>query len=568
MCACRKFIPFLLVLTVVCIFPVHSPGTHLISRSYPLGESSSVLQKMVEWQTVQIVNYDWRGNEISSGAGVFVNGQGMVVTAIDVLEGGTFAEVITVTGESYFVEDIVSVDRESGLVLFQLDAVPDSFKYVESVAGLPTQADRVIFATAGPNGKVQAAWGEVTDLNQVPVYSYFSYVEMSQSLFGRGCPVFNTQGELAGIAVAWIEKGNMRAVVVSGRKVLSLERDRENPRAHADWAESERLLWRESPGGQFLYGLASYLAGDYRRARPLLENAVAHGKGLSEETYYFLGNCYESEDLHRLAIEAYTNALKFNPSSARVYENLAWSRMKAGEPEDALEACYRAVINEGGSKFRAYLLMARVRNSIGDFQAAVTAALGALNYDPASPSAYNEMGIAYNSLGMYDEAVAALLKATSLDPLYGEAFNNLGHAYLRSDRPFHAIIVLKHAAAIQTEYSAALKNLGEAYSVSGQHLKALEAYRMAVGMCPDDPFTFSRLASEYAKAGDLQQAATIYQYGIKYMPESAWLHYKLGRIYCMAGRMAAARGEHYLLARLNPNLADQLRIWIERLSDS
>jgi len=393
-------------------------------------------------------------------------------------------------------------------------------------------------------------------------------MEMPQPLFRAGSPVFNVQGDLAGIAVAGDPEERNSAIVVSGKKILSLKRDHEGTKTHSYWVENEQTPWSESPTGTYLEGLASFRANHYRRARPLLENALANGKGLSEETYYILGNCYESEDLHRLAVEAYTNALKFNPASARVYENLAWSSMKAGEPGDALEACYNAVLHERGSKTRAYLLMARIRNSIGDFRAAVTAAYGALHYDPDCACAYNELGVAYNGLGMYDEAVQALLKATSLDPLYGIAFNNLGHAYLRSGRLFHAIVVLKHGAAVKTEYSLALKNLGEAYSRAGFPEKAREAYRTSIGMCPDDPFTFSRLASEYASAGDLQESARIYQYGIKYIPESAWLHYKLGRIYCRAGRLAAARSQHYILNQLNPNLAGQLLIWIERESNS
>jgi tetratricopeptide (TPR) repeat protein len=393
-------------------------------------------------------------------------------------------------------------------------------------------------------------------------------MELSQPIFGKGYPIFNGQGELSGITVVGVEREKRAAIVVSARKILSLIRVDESAVTQAEWTENKEFSWRESPTGTYLNGLANYMTGHYYQARPLLENAVANDKGLSEDTFYYLGNCYESEDLHGLAIKAYTNALKFNPASARVYENLAWSSMKAGKPGDALEACYNAVINERGCKSRVYLLMARIRNSIGDFRAAVTAAHGALNYDPDSACAFNELGAAYNGLGMYEEAVQALFNATSLDLQYGEAFNNLGQAYLRSGRVFNAIVVFKHAAAIQSEYSPALKNLGEAYSTAGLHQKALEAYRTAIGVCPDDPFTFNRLASEYVKAGDFQEAARIYQSAIKALPESAWLHYKLGRIYCRTGRMAAAKSEHYLLNQLNPRLAGQLLIWIERESNS
>jgi len=529
---------------------------------------SSALQERIKQQTVQILNYDWHGNLINRGAGVFVSVSGVIVTAMDVLDGGSCTEVITADGSSHFVDNIVSVDRESGLVMLQLDAIPGSFQYVEKLSAIPAQGEKIVIAGIGSDGNIRIVDSNVTDLGIVPVYSYFRHIGMPQPLFETGCPIFNSQGELAGIAVARDEGDRKAAIVVSGRKVLSLTRDRENTRPHSQWIERGQDLWSESPTGTFLKGLASYRVNNYDRACPLLENAIANGKGLSEEAFYILGNCYESEDLHGSAIKAYTNALKFNPSSGMVYENLAWSSMKAGEPGDALEACYKAVIYGKGCKSRSYLLMAKIRNSIGDFRAAVTAAHGALNYDPDCASAYNEMGVAYNGLGMYGKAVAALEIATSLDPLYGEAFNNLGQAYLRSGRVFNAIIVLKYSAAVRTEYSAALKNLGEAYSSAGLHGKAREAYTTAIGMCPDDPFTFSRLAAEYVKADDFQEAATVYQYGIKYNPDSGWLHYKLGRIYCRTGRMAAARSEHYLLNQLNPNLAGQLLIWIERESNS
>jgi tetratricopeptide (TPR) repeat protein len=564
----RRTILSAIILILTLIIPAYTLGTHLISKSYPLGETSSAIEERIQWQTVKIINYDWRGKKISHGVGVFVDRTGMVVTAIDVLDRGFYAEAITVTGDSYLVEYIVSADKTSGLVLVQLEAVPDNFQYVEAVSAFPVQGEKIVLTAIGTDENLRIVREVVTGLDHVPVYSCFLHIELSQPIFEKGYPIFNGQGELSGITVVGVEGEKKSAIVVSGRKILSLKRDDESTGTHAEWTESEQFSWRESPTGIYLRGLANYMTGRYYQARPLLENAVASGKGLSEELFYYLGNCYESDNLHGLAIKAYNNALKFNPSSARVYENLAWSSMKAGIPGDALEACYNAVINEREDKSRVYLLMASIRNSIGDFRAAVTAAHGALNYDPDCACAYNEMGIAYNGLGMYDEAVEALIKATSLDPQYSEAFNSLGHAYLRSGRFFHAIVVLKHAATIRPEYSYALKNLGEAYSSAGLRQKALGAYRTAIGVCPDDPSTFSRLASEYIKSGDFQEAAKIYRSAVKILPRSAWLHYKLGRVYCRTGKMTAALDEYELLNQLNPHLADQLLIWIEKRGNS
>ncbi|UCF30500.1 MAG: tetratricopeptide repeat protein [bacterium] len=563
----RKATFIALFLTSLPFTPAYSHGTALNDIDAQAERPGPILERRVSLQTVEIINYDWRGREICRGGGVFVGDVGLLATSVEVLEDGYFAEAITAGGESCTIERVLAGDESSGLVLVQLEDVPEDFEPVSRVSDLPDREESVILPVGRRDKGLDFAQGAVTDLHRIPEETDFLHLRFSPAPYGAGCPVFDEDGALAAIVLFQVEEGES-VIVVSAAKLFSLAGRRRPGMGHTEWTENRDSTWKMSSTGSYLTGMAQYLDGRYDRARGFLENALLGGKGLCEETYFYLGNCYEAEGLHRKAIQAYADALRFNPHSSRVLEHLAWAGMKAGEPETAVDACYRAIMTDGGDKKKGFLLMARIRNSCGDFWQAVSAAYGALEFDPSCACAYNELGVSFNGLGLYDQAADALEKAVSLDPQYGEAFNNLGCSYLRSGQIFKAIVVLKHAAATRPEFSHALKNLGEAYSRAGMSERSMEAYRKALGMCQDDPHVFSRLAEEYARRGEFQKAIEIYRSGIRELPRSAWLHYKLGRTHCHVGDRDSAAAVHRRLKELNRAMADQLLIWMNTTGGS
>lgn len=547
---------------------VSTPGAFPPREVFADDASPALLYEAIEKQTVRITVYDLWGRELNWGGGVIVNDEGAVITSIEVLEGGSFAEATTYLGDPFFIDRVVAEDGSSGLVLVQLEEVPEDTSPVTEYGDFP-KAGETVFTSGADQGRFfELVPTSVEERRPVPTCPEFLHLRLTAPLPGRGGPIFDQGGRLAGILLVQTGAEKETAVWVSPEKVRDLAGRLNEGQNYPDWSRNAARPWKWSPTGSYLTGLAYYLAVRYGQAQPFLEKAVEEGRGICEATYYYLGNCYEAERRYLLAMLAYADALALDPRSLRASEHMAWLYRKVSEVDEAYAELLRGVWTAWGKDRNGHLIMARTMNMCGQFEDALPAALRAVRTAPDCPCAHNELGTAYHRLGMYDMAVEALLRATTLDPDYGQAFNNLGYAYLRSGRFFHAIVVLKHAAMLEPGCSNTLKNLGEAYAGAGLGQKALEAYGRALTACPEDPHVFCRLAEEHARQGNPEDTISVYRNGIRVLPNSAWLHFKLGRAYCRTGDRDSALAQYDILLGLNRDLADLLFVWIDREAGS
>ncbi len=555
-------LPLCFLVTSICGSAVLAPGSPLVSDTFAGDGTPSYLTRAISRQTVRIIKYDPRGKEIGRGGGVLLNDQGVVATSIDALAGGFFAEAATGLGDYYFIDKVIAVDGSSGLVLAQLEVLPGNVEPVGGYGKFPRLGEEVLVESGDCAGDPQLRQVEVQGLERIPTCPEFIHVRLPLSPCGTGSPVFDSQGRLAGILLVQLETEKRAAILVSSRRVEALAGRTGPIQSYGQWSEGLGERWKWSPTGAYLTGIANFMAVRYDQALPYLETALRQGKGLSEAAFFYLGRCYETQSRFLQALEAYLEALRFDPDSTRVVEHMAWIYLRIRELDAAFASGFRAVLGDWAVGDHGHLIMARIGSMCGEFEKATEAANEAVRIDPTDVRAHNELGLILCRRGQYDEAVAALIKATSLDPGYGEAFNNLGCAYLRSDRFFHAIVALSHAARIHPDQGLVLKNLGEAYSRAGLNLRSLDAYHAALRISPTDPHAFCRLADEYLRQGDPARAIAIYQDGIGRLPRSAWLHYKLGRIHCRRGDLDSALVQYETLLELNRNLADQLLLWI------
>jgi Flp pilus assembly protein TadD len=98
----------------------------------------------------------------------------------------------------------------------------------------------------------------------------------------------------------------------------------------------------------------------------------------------------------------------------------------------------------------------------GQRQEAIASFEKAVELNPSSSFAENNLGLALIYDGQYDEAVDALEDATELDPVEPYMWNNLGMAYEHLDRLDEARDAYKQAVALAADPNAgavAKKNL-------------------------------------------------------------------------------------------------------------
>lgn len=159
-----------------------------------------LLSKKLQPSIVSITSYDQKKNVLSRGTGFFTSRMGEIVTRRRVFPTGTHhAEVRTADGKVYRVIGLSSEDSTADLVRVAIEISPERAKPVIFKRKMPQINDRVVvFSDVGP--EQQIVEGTVSAIEE----SSLGKVLRINATIGpgsNGSPVFNTDGELVGVAV-------------------------------------------------------------------------------------------------------------------------------------------------------------------------------------------------------------------------------------------------------------------------------------------------------------------------------------------------------------------------------
>jgi predicted O-linked N-acetylglucosamine transferase (SPINDLY family) len=109
----------------------------------------------------------------------------------------------------------------------------------------------------------------------------------------------------------------------------------------------------------------------------------------------------------------------------------------------------------------------------------------ALQFNPRSAKAYNNLGNVYQERNRFDEAVRSFQQALTIDPNFVEAHDNLGITFGRNDKIEEAIRCFQQAARINSKFTRAHYNLGCAYMDQGRPDLAKPCFEEALLLKPD-----------------------------------------------------------------------------------
>ncbi len=175
----------------------------------------------------------------------------------------------------------------------------------------------------------------------------------------------------------------------------------------------------------------------------------------------------------------------------------AIAAFQRGESESAVELLRRAIEQNPGSAVAANDL-GSILAQMGRTTEAIPAFLRAIELVPEYPEAHNNLANLYQMTGNLEEAVASYQTALRLSPEYAEAYRNLASALRRLGKTEEAIAALAKAVSINPGYIEAaailvhqLKDLCDWRMVddlTGQLIQAVEAGSGAV-----NPFVFLTL---------------------------------------------------------------------------
>jgi tetratricopeptide (TPR) repeat protein len=157
----------------------------------------------------------------------------------------------------------------------------------------------------------------------------------------------------------------------------------------------------------------------------------------------------------------------------------------------------------------------------GKFEEAIEAYKKAIEVEPDSYGAYNNMGSAYAELGKFEKAIKVCKKAIKIKPDKDQAYYNMGGAYAELGKFEKALEVCKKAIEVKPDSYEAYNNMGVAYAGLDELKKALEAYKKAIEIMPDDYETYSNMGIAYAGLGEFEKTIEVCKKAIKIKPEAS-----------------------------------------------
>jgi Flp pilus assembly protein TadD len=163
----------------------------------------------------------------------------------------------------------------------------------------------------------------------------------------------------------------------------------------------------------------------------------------------------------------------------------------------------------------------------------------AIDLDPNSAHAHDNLATVYAEKKLYREALSSYLTALKLEPDSATAHYNLA-CFLSTHAAQMAVAEYKEAIELDPEYPDAHLNLGLTLADDGRVDEAVAELRTAIELDPQDAFPRHEMAALQMDEGDYRSAITQLKEVVRLEPDSfeAWLD--LGICYAQKGFYAEA----------------------------
>lgn len=346
-----------------------------------------VLKQKKAVVTVYINDKD--GKQIATGSGFIIGSNGIIATNYHVtskwLETADNTILIKMENGAYFpVEDLIAFDDNNDIALlkvtgkdlptikFSTDYKPkqgESIVVIGSPFGLETTvSDGIISSMRGKNELIQIT---------APV-----------SQGSSGSPVFNSKGEVIGIATFLIQGGQNLNFAIPMKYV-------------------------------------QLLLNGYKKPKKKTEPPLAPAPTPTPDTNLL-------SELEKAKAE-----VKKNPDSAEAHYNLGqhYGFIATLEPEkgytseDAIEA-YKQAVKIKPDYAEAYLFLGDEYRELKMYRDAISSYTQVLKIRPDAASAHSGLGFCYKELGMYQKAIDEFKQAIEINPNHEWAHYGLGVVYV------------------------------------------------------------------------------------------------------------------------------------------
>jgi len=200
----------------------------------------------------------------------------------------------------------------------------------------------------------------------------------------------------------------------------------------------------------------------------------------------------------------------------------------------------------------------------GNYVLAIDLFNRAIEADPKSKVAWNDLGIVYMNDQQDELAINAFQKQIAINPYHANAYDNLGRVYLRERKYKEAEKWFRKQLEVQPLHQHALTNLGITYLETHKYEDALPQLEKAASLASDDAEPQVRLGEAYLNLGQDDKAMAAFDKAVKISATpSVWnnIAYQLARkdAHLDVARRYAESAVSGTAARLRNISPDQLK---------
>lgn len=174
------------------------------------------------------------------------------------------------------------------------------------------------------------------------------------------------------------------------------------------------------------------------------------------DSLYRIALALSSRMNHALASVAYQNILRWNAADSDCIARLASARLQCGQNTEALYVC-EAALKAGHRSHGIYAGQAAALIHLGQWQAALSPAMKAIEGLPTNPGYFELLGTALMHLNRDTEAIAAYRKALEINQYHVSAYVSLATLFYRNKMSAEASKFASMALKLAPEHLGALR---------------------------------------------------------------------------------------------------------------
>lgn len=301
------------------------------------------------------------------------------------------------------------------------------------------------------------------------------------------------------------------------------------------------------------------------------------------------------------AVDGYLKLMKINQKRASEYYSYAVNALTKAEKYPKIIEISKEFIRNFPAISSGYLNLGTAYIKLEDFQNAIDALSKGSKIDPSNYSIHYNLGIAYVKMGMMNEAMNCFKECLKLKPNDPYSLYNLGISafqagnlnearealsnYLknRSDDVNARFNLAQVLMKIQN-FDGAVSQLREIIKLDPKNIQAklylglvlfnkkdyknaIDAFKSYLSLYPGDLNALYNLAISYLMEGLYTDAINTFKKVINIDPNNALAHYNLGYTYLLVKNKFGAMEEYEKLQKLNPELAQKLKGFIDKLKE-